>query len=149
MAFDPELVGTWVAQDDEEFVFTMIDTTRGVYTLLCDESGATARFEAVLVELGSETFLDIYPDEPDNDNSFYLDHLLRVHNILRVQRDADTLWVADFDERSLLRVHPVTGDVDRRIAVKGHPTGLAWDGERLWYADSEWKLVSRILDPLA
>ena len=97
MAFDPELVGTWVAQDDEEFVFTMIDTTRGVYTLLCDESGATARFEAVLVELGSETFLDIYPDEPDNDNSFYLDHLLRVHNILRVQRDADTLWVADFD----------------------------------------------------
>ena len=33
-----------------------------------------------------------------------------------------------------------------RVAVKGHPTGLTWDGERLWYADSEWKLASRILD---
>jgi len=95
--FDPELVGTWVAEEDEEFVFTFIDTTRGVYTLLSDESGSTARFEAVLVELAGVTFLDIYPDEPDNDSSFYKDHLLRVHNLLRLERSNDTLWVSDFD----------------------------------------------------
>jgi hypothetical protein len=96
ISFDPELVGTWTAEDDE-FVFTITDTTRGVYTLLCDEGGATARFEAVLVELGGEAFLDIYPEAPDNDSSFYLDHLLRVHNILHLEREADTLWVSDFD----------------------------------------------------
>jgi len=97
MSFDPELVGTWVAKDDEEFVFTLVDTTRSAYTLLCDESGVTARFEAVLVELGGEMFLDIYPEAPETENSFYMDHLLRVHNILHIERDADTLWVADFD----------------------------------------------------
>jgi hypothetical protein len=97
VSFDPELVGTWVAEEDEEFVFTLVDTTRGAYTLLCEEGGSTARFEAVMVELGGERFLDIYPDPPATDNSFYQDHLFRVHNILHLRRDADTLWVADFD----------------------------------------------------
>jgi hypothetical protein len=97
VAFDPELVGTWVAEEDEEFVFTLIDTTRGTYTLMCDESGATARFAAVLVELGGEHFFDIFPEEPHNENGFYKDHLMRVHNILKVERTVDTLWVADFD----------------------------------------------------
>jgi len=97
MTFDAELVGTWVAEEDEEFVFTLIDTTRGTYALLCDESGSQARFDAFLVELGGSTFLDIYPEEPQTENGFYKDHLMRVHNILKLQRDADTLWVADFD----------------------------------------------------
>lgn len=97
VAFDPELVGTWVAEDDEEFVFTLMDTTRGTYALLCDEGGATARFDAVLVELGGATFLDIFPEEPQTENGFYKDHLMRVHNILKLERTVDTLWVADFD----------------------------------------------------
>jgi hypothetical protein len=95
--FDPELVGAWMAEEDDDFLFTLIDSTRGSYTLLCEESGSSSRFEAVLVELGDVTFLDIYPEEPDNENSFYMDHLLRVHNILRIERDVDTLWVSDFD----------------------------------------------------
>ena len=95
--FDPELVGTWIAEEDEDFLFTFIDSTRGTYTLLCEESGSSARFEAVLVALDEVAFLDIYPEEPDNENSFYMDHLLRVHNILRIERDVDTLWVSDFD----------------------------------------------------
>jgi hypothetical protein len=97
VAFDPELVGTWVADEDEEYVFTVSDTTRGAYTLIGDEAGSTARFEAVLIELGGATFLDIYPEAPQSENTFYMDHLLRVHNILRVEVDADTLWAADFD----------------------------------------------------
>ena len=97
MSFDPSLVGTWVADEDEEYVFTMSDTTRGMYTLLCDEGGVGSRFEAVLLELGGKTFLDIYPDAPESENTFYIDHLLRVHNILKVEMDADTLWVSDFD----------------------------------------------------
>ena len=95
--FDPELVGSWMPEEDEGFLFTLIDSTRGSYTLLCEESGSSARFEAVLVELDHVTFLDIYPEEPDNENSFYMDHLLRVHNILRIERNVDTLWVSDFD----------------------------------------------------
>ena len=92
MTFDPALVGTWVADEDEEYVFTMTDTTRGMYTLVSEEGGAAGRFEAVLLELGGASFLDIYPDAPETENAFYIDHLLRVHNILKVEMDADTLW---------------------------------------------------------
>jgi hypothetical protein len=95
--FDPSLIGTWVAEDDDEFVFTLEDTTRGTYSLVCDESGATARFQAVLTEIDNVRFLDIFPEDPGNDNGFYRDHLMRVHSILRLQRSVDTLSVADFD----------------------------------------------------
>jgi hypothetical protein len=95
--FDPALIGTWVAEEDDEFVFTLEDTTRGTYTLVCDERGATGRFQAVLTEIGPSRFLDIFPDEPNNDNGFYRDHLMRVHSILKIERNADTLLVADFD----------------------------------------------------
>ena len=95
--FDPALLGTWVSEEDDEFVFTLEDTTRGTYTLVCDESGAVARFQAVLVEIDGARFLDIFPEEPGNDNGFYRDHLMRVHSILKLEHVADTLSVADFD----------------------------------------------------
>lgn len=97
ITYDPELMGTWVSDEDEEYVFTMSDTTRGMYTLSSDEGGSTARFEAALFQVGGAAFLDIYPEAPETENTFYMDHLLRVHNILRVEMDADTLWVQDFD----------------------------------------------------
>lgn len=95
--FDPALLGTWVAEEDDEFVFTLEDTTRGVYTLICDESGATARFQAVLAEIDGVRFMDLFPEEPSNDNGFYRDHLMRVHSVLKLERMADTLSVSDFD----------------------------------------------------
>jgi hypothetical protein len=95
--FDPALIGTWVSEEDEGFVFTMEDTTRGVYMLVCDENGATARFQAVLADIDGVRFLDIFPEEPNNDNGFYRDHLLRVHSFLKLERMADTLSVYDFD----------------------------------------------------
>jgi len=97
VTFDPDLVGTWAAEEDDEFTFTLEDTARGAYTLISDEGGATARFQGVLVDIDGVEFLDVLPEEPDNENSFYKDHLMRVHNILRIDRDADTLRVSDFD----------------------------------------------------
>jgi hypothetical protein len=47
--------------------------------------------------VGGAAFLDIYPEAPETENTFYMDHLLRVHDILRVEMEADTLWVQDFD----------------------------------------------------
>jgi hypothetical protein len=86
-----------VTFDPDLFVFTLEDTARGVYTLISDESGATARFQGVLVDIDGVEFLDVLPEEPDNENSFYKDHLMRVHNLLRIDRDAGTLRVSDFD----------------------------------------------------
>jgi hypothetical protein len=97
VTYDGDLVGTWASEEDDEFTFTLEDTARGMYTLISSESGSTARFQAVLVDIEGVEFMDILPEEPSNDNGFYKDHLLRVHNILRVERKADTLSVADFD----------------------------------------------------
>ncbi len=128
--YDDQLVGTWVAAEDEEYVFTMSDTTRGMYTLVSDQGGATARFEAVLFQLGGAAFLDIYPEAPETDNTFYMDHLLRVHNILRVEMEADTLWVQDFDaewlqdaiDKKRIRVPSVS--LDGAILLTGTTTEL-------------------------
>lgn len=95
--FDPSLIGTWVAEEDESFVFTLEDTARGAYLLVCDEAGATARFQAILADIDGVRFLDIFPEETNNDNGFYRDHMLRVHSVLKLERMADTLAVYDFD----------------------------------------------------
>jgi sugar lactone lactonase YvrE len=42
------------------------------------------------------------------------------------------------DELGLIvRVSPETGEEIARHPVGGTPTGIGWDGERLWYADHE------------
>jgi hypothetical protein len=102
--FDPSLNGTWVAEEDDGFVFTLTDTTHGAYTMICDEHGATARFQAVLTDIEGLRFLDIFPEEPTNDNGFYRDHLMRVHSILMLELTADTLSVYDFDAEWLTKM---------------------------------------------
>jgi hypothetical protein len=46
-----------------------------------------------------------------------------------------TLWYAADQLGVLVAVDPATGDERERRSVGGTPTGLTWDGERLWYAD--------------
>ena len=41
----------------------------------------------------------------------------------------------DFDAGTLSAMDPVTGEHLGTVAVPGKPTGLAWDGRRLWYCD--------------
>ena len=36
--------------------------------------------------------------------------------------------------------------IPQRLPNPPHNYEVTWDGSRLWYADTEWKLVSRILD---
>src|SRR5262249_26548392 len=96
-AYDGALVGTWVSDEDDEYVFTISETTRGEYTIVSDQGGSEARFEGVLFQTGGAAFLDIYPEAPETEDTFYMDHLLRVHNILKVEMEADSLWVQDFD----------------------------------------------------
>jgi hypothetical protein len=97
VVFDSTLVGTWVSDEDDQYVFTLSDTTHGTYTLTSEQGDAPARFQAVLVELGGADFLDIYPEAPQTENTIYVDHLLRMHDLLKLKMDADTLFVSGFD----------------------------------------------------
>ncbi|HEV2887074.1 MAG TPA: hypothetical protein VGX49_09215 [Jatrophihabitans sp.] len=42
---------------------------------------------------------------------------------------------ANHPEARLNVLDPETGRIVRRIPVTGNPTGLTWDGDRLWYCD--------------
>jgi hypothetical protein len=47
----------------------------------------------------------------------------------------DVVVYGDFEESLLRAVHPQTGELLGTVAVPGHPTGLTWDGEQIWYCD--------------
>lgn len=48
----------------------------------------------------------------------------------------DSVLIASSDSHSLIAVHSLSGNGGaRQFEVQGQPTGLAWDGTRLWYAD--------------
>jgi outer membrane protein assembly factor BamB len=46
-----------------------------------------------------------------------------------------TVVYGDFDDGVLRALDPGTGRHLGTIAVPGRPTGLTWDGQRLWYCD--------------
>jgi|GEM_PF-787455 len=48
---------------------------------------------------------------------------------------AGVVVYADFEDAVLRAMHPETGEHLGSLAVDGRPTGVTWDGERLWYCD--------------
>ncbi|GAB3533135.1 NHL repeat-containing protein [Phytohabitans suffuscus] len=48
---------------------------------------------------------------------------------------AGVVVYGDFDDGVLRAMDPRTGEHLGQSAVPGHPTGITWDGERLWYCD--------------
>ncbi|MDZ7722760.1 MAG: transglutaminase domain-containing protein [candidate division KSB1 bacterium] len=58
--------------------------------------------------------------------------------------DGKCLWIADYEEKKLLRVDQ-NGKVVDSINSPGYwPTGLAWDGEFLWNADDAQNKIYKI-----
>jgi hypothetical protein len=41
----------------------------------------------------------------------------------------------DFESGTLYAIDADTGEHVSSAKVKGRPTGMTWDGERLWYCD--------------
>ena len=55
-----------------------------------------------------------------------------------------TVVYGDFEAGALHAVDAATGDHVGSAAVAGRPTGLTWDGERLWYCDFPNRVVSAL-----
>jgi sugar lactone lactonase YvrE len=56
--------------------------------------------------------------------------------IAGVVRALGSLWYTVDKAGLIVRVDPVGGAEVARHEVAGTPTGIGWDGERLWYADN-------------
>ena len=97
--FDPALVGVW--QKEKETWTLGAGEGRAYEVTMKPEKGPAAGFEAHLVQLGKARFLDLYPEERDEDNAFYEFHRIPAHSISRIWLEGDTLRVAMLQDRWL------------------------------------------------
>jgi glutamine cyclotransferase len=51
--------------------------------------------------------------------------------------DGSSLWVIDKSDRQLVRLDPVSAQVQDRVSLDGEPTAIAFDGSSLWVALSD------------
>lgn len=88
VTFDPTLVGVW-SEKDKTDTWTFKKSGDNAYELIMTEDGVPGKFEVHLVRLGELLFLDLYPEDPDIDNSFYKAHLIPAHTFLGIQIDKE------------------------------------------------------------
>jgi hypothetical protein len=95
LIFDPTLIGTWT--DSNNNTWTFLKGKEKSYELIYTEKNAPAKFKAHLVKLGKYRFLDLAPEEPGVDNSFFAAHLIPVHTFSRIWIAEDSLQLSVFD----------------------------------------------------
>lgn len=88
VTFDPTLVGVW-SEKDKTDTWTFKKSGDNAYELIMTQDGAPGKFEVHLVRLGELLFLDLYPEAPDIENSFYKAHLVPAHTFLGIQIDKE------------------------------------------------------------
>jgi len=97
LEMDPELVGTWLAEDCS-LQMTFTESEKSTYKLVVTESDAgnqkSGEFEAHLVRLGSDWFLDLFPTGQLPSSEFTQMHLLRAHSIARLELHQDSIHLA-------------------------------------------------------
>lgn len=55
-----------------------------------------------------------------------------------------TLWHTSFRESLLVGIDTGTGVETRRYRLPGKPTGMCWDGEKIWYSDYGYRRVNAV-----
>ena len=88
VTFEPILVGVW-SEKDKANTWTFKKSGDNAYELIMTQEGAPGKFEVHLVRLGELLFLDLYPEAPDIENSFYKIHLVPAHTFLGIQIDKE------------------------------------------------------------
>jgi len=89
------LVGTWADNENNTWMFQQGKGKS--YELVYTEKQSPAKFKAHLVKLGKYHFLDLAPEEPGIDNSFFAAHLIPVHTFSRVWIAPDSIRLSLFD----------------------------------------------------
>ena len=111
LIFVPELLGTWVGE--EEDVWTFNQSGKNAYELILRQQrdsketkssidyfnySEDGEYEAHLVKLGKFLFLDIYPNEPEIEEYGYDFHLVPVHSFWRIWVEKDVMRLTYLSE---------------------------------------------------
>jgi hypothetical protein len=117
LIFDQTLIGTWT--DNNQNIWTFSKGRETSYELIYTEKDSPAKFTAHLVKLGKFRFLDLAPQEPGIENTFFAAHLIPVHTFSRIwiQEDSVGLSVLDngwlksmIDSKKIRIAHQRQGD---------------------------------------
>lgn len=106
---DANLVGNW-AENNPKTVWTFTEKDNKTYRLTYIADGKSGTFTAGLGTVGSERYLNIYPEDPNlPQNDFYKNHLLYMNTFIKVKFiDPNlTMQMMDADNvKKLLKKNP-------------------------------------------
>lgn len=72
-------------------------------------------------------------------------HPAKVKNVSGIAFDGESLWITEENSRSISKVNPQTGEIERRIDFPINATGgSAWDGKTLWQLAWEEKKIYQV-----
>lgn len=95
VVYNEELTGSWKNTDgDDTWLFE--EKSDRSYRLSISDEKSTGKFEAHLVSLDDNLFLDLFPEEPENaeegaGNQWYYLHLVPTHSFMAVSIEGDSL----------------------------------------------------------
>ena len=102
IVFDAKIVDVWTDEGNEEtWAFTRSEekTLTLVHT---DENGKKGEFEANLVKIGEQIFLDLVPVKRENKfNDFYRGHFMELHTFVRVTPNGNGYQIAYLEPKWL------------------------------------------------
>lgn len=99
LVFEPGLLGTWAAEEDDPDTWTFGQAEELGYRLIIREDGATNVFEAHLFKLGEHRFLDLLTTARH-------EYSIPVHFLLRVETIKPFMVTADRPKLVLLPLNP-------------------------------------------
>ena len=101
LIFDSNLVGKW-SQPNSPSYWEFKRAANNKYEVTYKDEKGLAKFEGMLGKIGSDTFLDLYPQDmniPGND--FYKAHLIGGHTFLRVDMLEKGLYLTGMNPDNL------------------------------------------------
>ncbi len=122
--FDSSLVGRWVSEDEEHILNFSRAGDLEYKVVYIDEENKTGTFKAHLVKLGENLFLDLFPNEPQSqDSGAYWIHLFPVHSFVWIKQMEPTLqiycmnldWLKKYLEKNPEALKHEMADGDRLI----------------------------------
>jgi len=124
LVFNPDLLGTWVDLDKEEYTF-LKSGGQGYDVLMREKEGSACLLSVKLGQLGKYWFLDSSPGEKNSDY-----HLLPTHVITRIWLKGDTLKTASL-EGDYLKDSITSGNLKVTHALDGSDVLLTASTEEL------------------
>lgn len=114
LVFEPELMGVWAEKDKDTNYWAFTKGGNQNYQLeIVEDGNKVGLFDAHAFKLGTNLFLDIYPDEKSFKESklseVYGLHLVPAHSLARITEHGVTLRLAFLDQdwlSKLLKQNP-------------------------------------------